>query len=250
MNSSKLMYIFGLTAILGLVAVAPGAPRAVTIDDFTVAYPAHPDLPVSGAEMIFVGSMCDGGACPPGLLVYHMVSDASHQMGLSGVLGGERSATIHYVTGTANSYILTDLGWMTMNHNAGAKAWMDLTYGETVNLNANLSTSATKFIVSVASGDMYAGPRPVPCTITVTSKRGTPQQATASVTVSLINETDYDFLFASFVGIDFSDVDMISYRFDASNVSSVDFGIGPLRTDGPTVPTDESTWGEVKSLYE
>jgi hypothetical protein len=199
--------------------------------------------------MIFVGTMCDGGACPPGLLVNHLVSDASYQTGLSGMLGGERSAEIYYVVGTANSNILTSLGWMTMNHNAGAKAILDLTYGEFVDLNADFTPSATKFIVNVASGDMYAGPRPVPCTIAVTSARGTPQEATTGVTINLINDGDYDFPFAGFSGVDFSDVDMISYRFDASNVSSVDFGIGPLKTDGTTVPAEESTWGKVKSLF-
>jgi hypothetical protein len=97
---------------------------------------------------------------------------------------------------------------------------------------------------------MFAGPRPVPCTITVTSGRGTAQEATASKTLDLINEVDYEFPFADFVGIDFSDVDMIAYRFDASNVSAVDFGIGPLQTDETIVPTEPSSWGKIKSIFE
>jgi len=239
-----------LSVVFVFLLFAAGSPLAVTIDGFTDVYPPNIDLPTGGYEIIFVGTMCDGGACPPGTLVEHLVSDAAYQTGLAGALGGERTAVIYYVAGTANSNIIPSYGWMTMNHNAGASAILDLTYGEFVDLSTDFTPSASMFIVTVATGDMYAGPRPVPCTITVTSGRGTAEEATASMTLDLINEADYEFPFANFGGIDFADIDMISYNFDASNVLAVDFGIGPLRTDDTTVPTKSSTWGKVKSLFK
>jgi hypothetical protein len=239
-----------LSVVFVFVALSFGIPQAVVIDDFTNPYPANPDLPSSGRQIIFVGSTCDGSSCPPNSIIQHLVSDAAYQSGLTGVIGGERSAVIYYVAGTANSNIIPSYGWMTMNHNAGASAILDLVYGEFTDLNMDFTPSASKFIVTVASGDMFAGPRPVPCTITVTSGRGTAEEATASLTLDLINEVDYEFPFSGFTGIDFSDVDMIEYSFDASNVSSVDFGIGPLRTDETIVPTEPSSWGKIKSLFE
>ena len=108
---------------------------------------------------------------------------------------------------------------------------------------------ATALVVDVVSGDMYAGPRPVPCTITVTSGAGTGSEATASMTLDLVNEDVYTYPFSAFTGVDFTDVDYITYNFDASQVQAVDFAIGPLTTDVKEVGVEESTWGTIKSMY-
>jgi hypothetical protein len=222
----------------------------VTIDDFSSQYPANPDLPNSGRPIIFVGTTCDGSACPPGLMVSHLVDDSAYQTGLPGVIGGERNAVITYVAGTANSGIYGAGNVMSHNHNAGASSVLELEYGLTTDLNADfLSISATMFIVTVISGDMYAGPRPVPCTITVTSGRGTGDEETASMTMDLILEDAYMYQFSSFGSVDFSDVDYIKYTFDASGYTSVDYSIGPLITDGDDVAVEQNTWGSMKELY-
>jgi len=222
----------------------------VDIDDFSTPYPANPDLPNSGRQIIFVGSTCDGSACPPGEIVSHLVDDSAYQTGLSGVVGGERYATITYVTGTANSGIWGEGNSMSFNHNAGASAVLTLEYGMNIDLGADFETiGATKFLVTVNSGDMYSGPRPVPCTITVISGRGTAQEATASSTLDLVDEATYNYPFSGFGSVDFSDIDYIKYTFDASAVTSVDFSIGPLSTDGGSVDSEQSTWGAIKDLY-
>jgi hypothetical protein len=233
-----------------LILLTFSLAQGATIDDFSTPFPPNPDLPASGRPIIFVGSACDGSACPPGDIVSHTTDDSAYQTGLAGVLGEERHAVISYMAGTANSGIWAEGNSLSFNHNAGASAVLELEYGLNVDLNANfLSISATMFHVNVLSGDMYAGPRPVPCTITVTSGRGTAEEATASATLNLVDEMTYSFPFTDFSGVDFSDVDYIGYIFDASSVTSVDFSIGPLTTDGDAVDTGESSWGAVKGLY-
>ena len=237
-------------ALLPALLISFSSAGAVTIDDLSDQFPPNPDLPVSGRAIIFVGYKCDGSACPPGAMVTHSGSDAAFQSGLSGVLGGEREAVIHEVTGTADAGIWGPGNVISFNHNAGASAILDLSYGVSVELNADLTAGmATALIVEVLSGDMYAGPRPVHCTITVTSGLGTGSETTASQTVDLIDETQYEFPFTGFAGVDFTDVDRISYRFDASDYTSVDFSIGPLRTDEQVVGVEQSTWGSIKSRF-
>ena len=240
-----------LVLSVGIVLGFAPSGYSVTIDDFSSNYPANPDLPTAQYELIFVGTMCDGSSCPPGTMVSHLISDSAHQTGLSGVLGGERYAFLTYVTGTANSVMYAAGNMLTFNHNAMASAKLALTYGMSAPLNANFTgAGATQFQVNVVDGDMYSGPRPVPCTITVTSRRGTANEHTASATLSLVNNGTYVYPFSGFAGVDFSDVDGITYLFDASLVMSVDFAIGPLTTDGSTVGTEPTTWGAVKSLFK
>jgi hypothetical protein len=237
-----------LFIVCACLLVTSTTPKAVTIDAFTDLLPSNPGLPVSGRPIIFVGTMCDGGACPPGSFVSHLVSDAAYETGLAGVLGGVRLALITYVVGTADALIYNGLSF---NHDTGASAILELRYGPIADLNADLTLyGGTRFDINLVSGDMYAGPRPVPCTVTVTSGRGTPRVCTASVTRNLIDDGVYAYSFASFTGVDFTDVDAISVVFDASRVTAVDFALGAFKTDGGTVPTRSSTWGAIKSLWE
>jgi len=249
MNKSISCSILTAIVVIGLVFVCPQA-FAVTIDDFSDQYPSNPDLPVSGRQIIFVGSTCDGSACPPGTLVSHLVSDQAIQTGLAGVLGSVREATIWYVAGTANSNIYGPGNMLTFNHNAGASAILELRYGGGTGLNADLTVDGgTALIVEVVGGDMYAGPRPVPCTVTVTSGAGTGSEITASQSLDLIDDMIYTYPFSGFTGVDFSDVDYITYYFDASAVSAVDFAVGPLSTDVDEVGVEDSTWGAIKGMY-
>jgi len=92
--------------------------------------------------------------------------------------------------------------------------------------------------------------RPVPVTITVTSGRGTPAETTRSVTQSIVlNATVYLFPFAAFSGVDFTDVDRLVYKLDASAVSAVDYCIGPFKTNEIALPVESRTWGSIKALY-
>jgi hypothetical protein len=96
---------------------------------------------------------------------------------------------------------------------------------------------------------MYSGPRPVPVTITVTSSKGTANEVTAQSTQSLINDGVYLYQFTDFAGVDFTDVDQITLFFDASAYTSVDYALGPFRTNEVPVQTEPTTWGRTKAIY-
>ncbi len=241
MTTRQAACVYILCAILCL---ASSSVIAFTIDAFTDAFPPNPDLPGSGQPILFVGTVWD----PSGSFVSHMSSDVASQSGLPGVLEGDRYVDLHYVNGTASAVILNGLSY---SNDAGGRSTLYLLYGMANDLNADLTVYAgTQLEIQVVEGDMYAGPRPLPCTITVTSHRGTPQEATASVSRDLISNGLYAYPFTSFTGVDFTDVDMIRVVFDASQVSAVDVLIGPFETDGDPVPVKPTTWGQIKSLWE
>jgi hypothetical protein len=217
---------------------------AITIDAFTDPFPPNPDLPGSGQQVLFVGTEWD----PLMSFVSHPVSDVATQSGLPGVLGGDRRVELNYVSGTASVIILNGLSF---NNDAGGKSTLALHYGAAGDLNADLTVyGGTQLEVNVLDGDMYAGPRPIPCAVTVTSHRGTPQEVTATVTQDLVSSGVYAYPFTSFTGVDFGDTDMITVVFNASQVSAVDVLIGSIETDGNPVPVAPTTWGHVKSLWE
>lgn len=246
-----------LPALVAAIMLLMTPAEAITIDAFVDQLPPNPDLPASGWELIFVGTMCDagpfGGSCPPGTIVNHLSSDHAAQSSLPNVLGGGRDALLTRVGTSGNSDTGFYEGVMCHNHGPAARSIFDLSYGLEADLNADLTGgAATGLEVFLLDGDLDDSipPRPVPVTITVTSRRGTPQEATASVTLSILNDaTSTLFLFSAFAGVDFTDVDRLVYRFDTTTVSAVDYCIGPLKTDEVVVPVERRSWGAIKSLY-
>lgn len=234
--------------LLAATLVAAPAMAQTTIDTFQDLFSPNPSLPAAGYEFLFVGSMCDGSACPPGTIVYHLVDDSCSQTGLPGVIGGERDAHLVRVAGNADASPWS--GYMCFNHGPGGKATLKLEYGKTIDMNADLTVGLATALQVDTFGDMYAGPRPVPLTITVTSGRGTPAEASASATQNLVLDGTYTYPFASFAGVDFTDVDAITLFFDASAVSAVDLCIYNFQTDGTTVAVEPVSFGTVKSLYK
>lgn len=74
-------------------------------------------------------------------------------------------------------------------------------------------------------GDLTFGPRPVPLTITVRSG-----STTRSAVTTLLDNRTYYIPFTSFAGINFADVDAVTFAFDATHVQAVDFDlVGGLR---------------------
>jgi len=227
-----------------LIVGASSSVSAVMIDAFTDRLPPNPDLPGSGWQILFVGTVWD----PVGQYVTHPVSDAASQSSLPGVLAGDRHVEIYYVSGTASASVLNGLFF---NNDVGGRSTLELYYGMNEDLNADLTVYAgTQLEINVLDGDMSSGPRPLPCTVTVTSCKGTPQEATASVTLDLIGNGVYAYPFTGFPGVDFADVDALRVVVDASQASAVDVLIGSFETDGDSVPTQSSTWGQIKWLWE
>lgn len=230
-----------LVAVLVLTA---SAAMAITIDSFTDPLPPNSDLPGSGQPILFAGTVFD----PLIGYVSHMAYDRISQVSLSGVLKGERFMELRYVSGTATVAVVDG---MAFSNDVGGLSTLDVQYGKTTDLDADLTVYAgSQLEVNILDGDMWAGPRPLPCTITVTSRRGTPEEATVSVTKDLIGNGLYGYPFTGFSGVDFTHVDMIRIVLDASQSSAIDVRMGPLETDGDPVPVAPTTWGEIKSLWE
>jgi hypothetical protein len=248
----KLRYALCLAA--ACLMIAPVAASAVVIDSFSNSLPPNPDLPLSGHPILFMGTRCDGGACPPNPLVTHTGTDVADQTGLSGVLGGNRKTTLTEVSGSCNVNIVGSFGAATFNHDAGAtKGIMDLDYGETVDLNADLTpVAATGIEIEIAGDQDDSNPvRPIYCTVTATSGRGTPGEATDSHQLILISDGVHLFTFASFSGVDFTDVDRLQVRFETSQqFGAVDFVIYPIRTNETPVPVQLTSWGALKTRHE
>ncbi len=239
-----------LAAVFGIVVVLAPCAYAITVDQFTNNYPMNVDIPW---ETIFVGNKCNAASCPPGVVVTHAVSDFASQTGLSGVIGGERYALITRTAGTASSTIYSAFNLLEIAHATASNSIITLTYGMSSSMNSNFTTMGeTELQINILDGELSAT-RPVPCTITVISGRGTANEHTASVTKTLaIASGVVAFPFSEFTLIDFTDVDGITYKFDASAYAAraVDFSIGPLTTDEHEVGVEPTTWGAVKSLFE
>ena len=128
------------------------------------------------------------------------------------------------------------------NSGFGNRALWTMEYGKNANLNADLLTEGGTKLQLEISGDLYSGPRPVPCTITLISGKGSLQQATKSVTQDLMTLNDnpiiISFNYSAFTGINFSDVDYIKIEMSmlTATQEAVDYTINWIKTDNvPTV---------------
>jgi hypothetical protein len=83
----------GALVLLAVAVATDSSATATIIDSFTDPLPAHPSLPASGASVLFLGSRCDGVACPPGTIVTNPGAfDGTEQSGLPGIVAPFRKA--------------------------------------------------------------------------------------------------------------------------------------------------------------
>jgi hypothetical protein len=153
--------------------------------------------------------------------------DSAVQSGIPGAIGGQRNTTLtasslsNFVTAVMTSSNGTPLLGYASSY--PTSAGLTLAYGAQAALNANLS--AMRAFELEVDGDLYSGPRPVPLTITVRSG-----STTRSAVTTLIDNRTYYVPFTSFAGINFADVDAVTFAFDATHVQAVDFDlVGGLR---------------------
>jgi hypothetical protein len=203
-----------------LVMATGGAAHANrTIDAFSDPFPAQ-TLPgtSSAAELLWVGTL--NGVSN--------AEDQAPQSGLSGVMGGQRTATL---TATTLSNVVTTgvfAGTLSYSAGTGQSGRLLLEYGATHHLNKNLATEVAFELEINGDMDDGASPRPVVLTVLVESNGRTRQ---ASAQISFARDGVYQIPFSWFAGVDFADVDYLSFDFDASMVSAIDYGlIGGLRT--------------------
>ncbi|WP_224371698.1 hypothetical protein [Hyalangium versicolor] len=209
---------FLIAAIL-VVATGGTAHANRKIDAFTDPVPPQ-TLPGTSitSELLWVGTLSG----------VSKTEDKVSQSGLSGVMGEKRTAAL--IATTPSNLVTTSIfdGSLSYAAGTGKSGRLVLEYGGTTQLNKNLS-SELAFELEI-NGDMddSASPRPVLLTVRVGSN-GLTRYGTAQV--SLARDGVYQIPFSRFSGVDFTDVDYISFDFDASAVSSIDYTlIGGLRT--------------------
>ncbi len=209
-----------LIAALLVVTTSGTAHANRKIDAFTNPVPPQ-TLPGTSttAELLWVGTL--NGVSKS--------EDKVSQSSLSGVMGGKRVADL--IATTTSNLVTTTIfdGSLSYATGTGASGKLVLEYGATTQLNKNLS-SELAFELEI-NGDMDDGasPRPVLLTVRV-GTNGLTRYGTAQL--SLAKDGVYQLPFSWFSGgVDFTDVDYISFTFDASAVSAIDYTlIGGLRT--------------------
>ena len=245
-----------------IIFCAAGLAQAVVIDDFTqdrnvtlgrglTAYPATLTDFRSGTIQHIIGGRCD-------ITFYVNAGDGGFY---NGNPVSSTNPYLNYFIGS-ESYegeccdFDDNFNWIcspctipaypavaSYNSNYGCRALWTMEYGKNANLNADLLTgSGTKIQLEIL-GDLNVGPRPVPCTISLISGKGSPQQATASVTQNLMtsasqNPSIISFNYSAFTGINFSDVDYIKVEMSmlTATQDAVDYAINWIKTDNvPTV---------------
>jgi len=161
-------------------------------------------------------------------------TDLAVQTGLPGVYGGSRDATL-FASSMSNQVFLTSTkqnGRYELSYAAGTgtSGRMRLEYGAAAQMNADLISDGSVAFEFEVEGDMDNSIpyRPVQLTITVESGGGA---VVKQKSVTVLNDGVYQVPFTSFPGINFSDVDAITFDFDASAVSAVDYIlVGGIRT--------------------
>ncbi len=218
-----------LLLICGLLMLIPAASQAIFIDDFTTgAY-------VLGRE---------GTPMPYTVSATNIDATGMH------ILGGERVVTLEKITGSSTQpYIAMAIGFgATYNSAFGCTGFWTNEYGKNADLNADLTADGSgAFLIDLVGGDLWSGPRPTPFTVTVVSGTGS-----ASSTIQLINNQKYFMSFGDFPGVDFTDVDYISFVVEQnpSFNDAIDFAIDFFGTDADaSVPNEVTSFGNVKSLF-
>ena len=246
------------TVIVGALALLPVSPSGATIlDDFVDALPAHPLLISTDQPTLFLGQVCDGATCPPGVIVVRLAgTDWAEQTGLAGVLGGHRSVLL----GSTDGGFPYDGGnWKVQVDPAGAgklvlgprgsDVYVQLQWGSVAHpLNWNLETDeGDRFQLEVLST-----PRNTSGRLTVGSfdAVGAPDGSSEhAFTIPGAGVTNVPF--AAFPGLDAfaDDVDYVVLRLEDENSAWVDIVLGSIRTAATEVPVEPASWGRVKASY-
>jgi len=182
----------------------------------------------------------------------YTVSDTQIDAGGTHILGSQRDVTLEKISGSSTQpYVALFLGiGATYNSSFNCRAFWTHEYGLGGDLNSDFTDNGgTSLIVDLIGGDMgLSNPvRPTPMTFTVVSGTGT-----ASHTIQLIDNKIYFIPFTNFPGVDFTDVDRVSFMVeqDPAFNDAIDFAIDFFGTDADlSVPTQQSSWGSVKAIF-
>lgn len=237
-----------LAALLtGCMGAIPGF--AATIDPLTTAFPPNPVLPLTQPRLLFVGTYCDGAACPPAANVTQTL-DSALQTGLPGVLGGARLANLELTYDGVVAQLDAGARRLSFTPPFDGEGLLQLRYGTAGKLHTNLTADgSTGFVLDIESSASPAILRFVSCVVQVTSHWGEPGEASAIWSAAVVSPGLMRLAFSNFAGIDFTQVDELTFGFQETLAPGIPFTIGPITTDGGATPVRASSWGQIKRLY-
>jgi hypothetical protein len=157
----------------------------------------------------------------------------------AGAIGGNRRSTLNITAGAGDARILTNSpnpGIATFNSASGVDANFLLSYGDLADLNAHFAVSSNAFLVRILRTDLGS----LTNTITATTT-GVGSFTVGFVVPGLVGNggpaAPFDVIvpFSSFTGVDFTNVDKISYGFNLPQAA--DWQIQVFATTGVPEPT-------------
>lgn len=208
-------------ASLVLSLALPTAARADhLIDGFETPLPTD-TIPCTGGltgPYLWAGKISSSAGC-------WQTSDVATQSNQVAIAVGQRQTTV--VESSLTAWILTTIATGVLDYStaiapSGSRSGiLTLEYGASSPLNLNLSSDhAFSFFLE---GDLNSSSSPRPVQLSITVKSGT---TTFGKSYTLLNNGRYYFPFSDFgASMNWSDVDYIAFKFDASAVWAIDYSI-------------------------
>jgi hypothetical protein len=247
-----------LRPLIGLLILAAPAPAtAIVFDPLTSAFPPNSCLPLSGQPVIYVGSFCDGVACPPAPLANPACDGGTTpaQVGLPGMLAVSRRAEI---TGgpTANARSSPGTGTILVTTSNPAFVAMELAY-TTADLDL-VSLGATALRVRL-SGDISPA-KPLWCVAMIEDFESPIPYSYARLEIAATAVGGLVLPLAAFVQsapFPYSGVNTLTLSFRDCPVASCTgsypgrvYSIGQIQIDtSGSTAAPGPTWGRLKAIY-
>lgn len=251
--------------VLGAIAASPVAVGAVVIDSFTDPFPSNAFLPASGAQVLFLGSLCDGAACPPGTIVTNPQEyyDRAKQLGLPGILGPIRqtgfSTWFEPNPGAAGvvEVVPADGGRLSLETPGGPILSMLLKYGGReiagdveYPLNLDLEAEGSDRLEIEILAAPVSPYNPTRLFVQLGKNEGRLDALWANFVVQIdapgLLVIPYAELEGRFEDFD-DDVDYMRFEFIVS--PSGELVVGEIRTASTPTSAEASSWGRIKSAY-
>lgn len=252
----------GLGCLVLLVAVTIASPATATatiLDSFTDPLPAHPSLPVSGARVLFLGSRCDGAACPPGTIVTNPgAADRTAQWGLPGILAPFRKVDFgtYFEPNPGSAGVLSidpdDGGRLALESPGGPMLTVHLNYGDFEN-PMNLDLRADRSDRLELDIPALSIPSTGALQVVVRLFRGTGVATEYAGRAYMVESPGTLVIpYSDLAGLeDFEhDVESLEFHFNFNHASSPgELVVGEIRTASAPTAAESSSWGRIKNAY-
>ena len=200
------------------------------LDGFLIPVP-NKLVPCTGGlygHFLWAGKISSSAGCS-------QATDVVSQVGAIGIIGGQRAVTVAEPTLTAWILAVLENGMLqynTLSAPSGSRSGiLTLEYGAASPLNLNLS--ADRAFSLLLDGDLNSSSSPRPVQLTITVKNGT---TPFSKSYTLLDNRRYYFPFSDFGYMNWSDVDYVAFKFDASAVWAIDYALEGGLTSVSQIP--------------